>query len=312
MKTHELLDAANLDPASWVLTAGIYIGKPSEETDDYLGQAFDDMCSEVGRSDVGWFPEHRWAGIVKRIGEPLLDSRFKAKGTCDHCGAWFKFGFVFTHTTGAVCVVGHTCAYKSFAVPDRMTLELNRAREAAAAIAKAAKMKAAALAQAVAGGFEWLYTETHADRILTDIAAKGRQYGELTPRQVDLVKRIHSGAPSEYQIARDAKIAQREAERAASNYQGEIGKPLVVALEILAVRERTFDGYPPRTSYWHLMRTVDGHVMTYRGSVQLGDRGDRVQAKFTVKAHEEYNGTKQTVLQRPRELTMTKGAADAN
>lgn len=302
MKTHDLLDAANLDPAAWVLTAGVYIGKPSEETDEYLGQAFDDMCDATGHTEAGWFPEHRWAGIIKRIGEPLLDSRFKAKGTCDHCGAWFKFGFVFTHTTGAVCVVGHTCAYKSFAVPDRMTLELNRAREAAAAIAKAAKMKAAALAQAVAGGFEWLYNETHVDRILTDIAAKGRQYGELTPRQVDLVKRIHSGTPSEYQVERDRKAAQRDAERTASNYQGEVGKPITVDLEIVVTAER--DGYMAgQTNHWHLMKSADGHFMTYSGSTSLGGRGGKLTGTFTVKAHEEYKGTKQTKLARPRKVT---------
>lgn len=307
MKTHELLDAANLDPAAWTLHAGVYMGKPGEDTEDYLACAFDDLCSDAGVSDVSWMASHKWAGIVKALPE-LIDSRYKAKGTCDHCGAWFKFGMVYKHTSGVFCVVGHTCASKSLNVPSRYTLDLNRARAAAEAAAKRAKNIAAAMVQAKANNIEWLYTETHTQAILTDIAAKGRQWGSLSVRQIELVQRIHSGAPSEYAVKRDELAAKREAEKAASIYLGEVGKPLTLSLDILTVREHTFDGYPPRTSYWHLMKDAAGNFVTYRGSVQLGDRGDKVTAKFTVKKHEEYNGAKQTVVQRPRELSMTKGA----
>jgi hypothetical protein len=48
--------------------------------------------------------------------------------------------------------------------------------------------------------------------------------------------------------------------------------------------------------------------VTYRGSNNLGDRGDRVAGTFTVKTHEEYKGAKQTSVARPRKLTMTPKA----
>jgi hypothetical protein len=303
MQTHELLDAANIDPSAWTCEAGVFFGKISEDDDgrdammaDALGECGGEFfMSAQSRTDV-----------VKELGPALIDSRFRQRGTCDHCGAWFKFGMVYRHASGAACVVGNTCAAKTMSVPDRYTLILKRAKAKADAAIQNAKMKAQALAQAAAGGFEWLYAVEHADRILIDIAAKGRQYGGLTPRQVELVQRIHSGAPNEAKLAAEARAAARLAEQAASNYMGEVGKPLTVNAEILAQTERTYtDVWPARTVFWHLMKTAEGNFVTYRGSNNLGTRGAKVAGTFTVKAHEEYKGTKQTVLQRPRKLTVT-------
>lgn len=310
MKTHELLDAANLNPADWALVVGVFFGKISEDDsgrDEMMAEALGELGGE------GWDLRNR-TQIANDPAYAVIDGRFRAKGTCDHCGAWFKFGMIYRHTSGVSCVVGHTCADKSLSVSDRYTLVLNRARAKVEATAKAAKAKAAAIKQAVEGGFEWLYNVEHADRILNDIASKGRHYGGLTVRQIEFVKSIHSGEHAKTVASREAaakaRAEAREAEKAASNYMGEVGKPLTLSLEVLAVRERTYtDVWPARTVYWHLMRTAEGNVVTYRGSVQLGDRGDRVSMKATVKAHEEYQGTKQTVVQRPRELTMTKGTA---
>jgi hypothetical protein len=310
MKTHELLDAAHIDPAAWTCEAGVFFGKIAEDDDGR--DAY--MAEALGECGGGFFMSAQTRSeVVKHLGDALLDSRFRAKGTCDHCGAWFKFGMVYRHTTGAACVVGHTCAAKSMSVPDRYTLVLKRAKAKADAAVQNAKMKALALAQAATLGFEWLYTVEHADRILIDIAAKGRQWGGLTPRQIELVQRIHSGAAAEDAKARE-KAAQdradaRRAEQAASNYMGEVGKPLTIDCEILAQTERTYtDVWPSRTVYWHLMKDVAGNFVTYRGSNNLGGRGDRVAGTFTVKAHEEYKGAKQTSVARPRKLTMTPKA----
>ncbi len=240
--------------------------------------------------------------IRKTLGDSLIAGRFAAKGTCDHCGAWFKFGMVYRHTSGVAAVVGNTCAEKSLSVDSRYTLVLNRARAKVEAATKAAQARA----EADKLGFAWLYSETHVDRILTDIAAKGLKFGSITARQLDLVKRIHDGTVPEYQVKRDERLAQREAERLASNYQGEAGKPITVALEVVARTER--DGYMPNTvNYWHLLKSTDGHFFTYSGSSSLGVRGVKFTGTFTVKAHEEYKGTKQTKLARPRKVVREDG-----
>jgi hypothetical protein len=309
MKTHELLDAANLNPAAWALVTGVFFGKVSEEGDSGRDEMMAEILGELGGD--GWDIRPRTA-IANDPGYAMIDSRFRQRGTCDHCGAWFKFGMVYRHTSGVSCVVGHTCAEKSLSVSDRYTLVLNRARAKVEAAAHTAKMKAQAIKAANEGGYGWLYTVEHADRILIDIASKGLQYGGLTPRQAEFVQRIHSGQHAEDVKARE-KAAQdradaRRAEQAASIYMGEVGKPLVVECEVLAQTERTYtDMWPARVMYWHLMKTAAGNFVTYRGSNNLGARGTKVAGTFTVKAHEEYKGTKQTALQRPRKTRNGKG-----
>lgn len=310
MKTHELLDVAHIDPSAWTCEAGVFFGTISADDDSGRDEMMADALGECGGD---FFMAGNRTDIVKQLGDALLDSRFRQRGTCDHCGAWFKFGMVYRHTSGGAAVVGNTCATKTMSVPDRYTLMTKRAKAKVEAALANAKMKAAALAQAKTLGFEWLYTVEHADRILIDIAAKGRQWGGLTPRQIELVQRIHSGAPNEAKLKAEARAAAREAEKAASNYQGEVGKPLTLTVEILHVTERTYtDTWPARTVYWHLMKDAAGNFATYRGSNNLGQRGDKVTGTFTVKAHEEYQGTKQTQLQRPRKVTGVRAEALAD
>src|SRR6185369_6667560 len=56
--------------------------------------------------------------------------------------------------------------------------------------------------------------------------------------------------------------------------------------------------WPARTSHWFLLKQ-GGNVFVYRGSSNLGAEGETVRAVFGVKEHTEYQGTRQTVLQRP-------------
>lgn len=125
---------------------------------------------------------------------------------------------------------------------------------------------------------------------LGDMCAAVGRWGSLSERQLAAVK------------AAMAREAQQKRDTEVSAYQGEVGKPLTVTLEILATRQHVFDGFPPRVSTWHLMRDTKGNVYTMRG-VALGDKGERITGTFTVKAHETYKDVAQTVLQRPRKLT---------
>lgn len=211
MKTHMLLDSENLNPADWTFVYGVYLGTLGEGAEDYV-DAIGSALAELGGEE--WLTSCTPAAVCRELGPELINSRFAQCGTCDHCGARFKLGMVYRHTTGALAVVGNTCAYKSLSVPDRYTLVLNRARAAAAAATKRAKNIAAADAQAAAGGFSWLYTETHTDRILTDIAGKGYAWGGLSERQIELVQRIRRGEKSEKQLAYEQRQRERAADEA--------------------------------------------------------------------------------------------------
>lgn len=63
------------------------------------------------------------------------------------------------------------------------------------------------------------------------------------------------------------------------------------------------------SSYFHILKDADGNIYKYKGSSVLGEQGDRVEFKATVKAHEEGRdaGSVVTVLKAPKNvLTTTK------
>lgn len=302
MKTHELLDAANIDPSTWALTAGIYLSShASEDTDDYLSQALGDLMDAKGANDITFLDAQTRAEVTKAY-PTLIDSRFKQRGTCDHCGAWFKFGSVYTHTSGVVCIVGNTCAEKTMCADDRVSLMLKRAKRAAEVKANQAAFMRRRDEQltaflATAEGARVAKFLLNADKgFLGSLNESLHKYGRLTPGQLAAVLKIMDAPPREVLPP--------------SEYQGEVGKPITIDAEIKATSSRDSQW---GVTYWHLMVDAKGNVYTARG-VQIGRRGDRVQGTFTVKAHELYNGTSQTVLQRPRKLTITEApeVRDAN
>lgn len=291
METHKLLDRATIDPAAWVCESGVFFGKISED-DDGREQYMADTLAEL--SDGFFVPGNR-VEVRKALGDSLIDSRFAHKGTCDHCGAWFKFGMIYRHTSGAACVVGNTCAQNTMSVPDRYTLTLARARklaEAKAAQAKFARERDERLTAFLAtdeGAKVGAFLLNCDKGFLGSLNESLHKWGRLTPGQLAAVRKIMN--PPEPKPVLPP-----------SEYQGEVGKPIVVDVEIVATNQRDTQFGPV---YWHLMRDTKGNMYTARG-VYLGTRGDKLAATFTVKAHELYNGTSQTVLQRPRKVTLTK------
>ncbi len=283
MKTHALLDPATLDPAAFTLHLGVFLGHIRDgEAGEGYAEAIGSAFAELGGEE--WASARTAPELVRELGDALIDSRFRQRGTCDHCGAWFKFGMVYRHTSGALVVVGNTCAHKSLSVPDRYTLVLNRVKAKVEAAKKAAKSKAAALKQAAEGGFEWLYTETHTDHILTDIAAKGLVWSGLSPRQIELVQRIRRGEKSPGQIAYEARQAQRAAEDAAKTpvIEGRI----VVTGVVKAVKY--VDGYapfgPPPQVKKLIVRDDRGFTVWLSCPTNIYDveRGARITVKITV------------------------------
>jgi hypothetical protein len=188
---------------------------------------------------------------------PPLDptGNFVRKGTCDHCGARFDWGAVYAHTSGKHIVVGNVCADKTLAVPSRHDLEVNRLKSRLAAQRLAARKAAAARAEAEAKGFAWLYSGKHDNKTLDDIAHKGLQFGGLTVRQIELVKRIHDGTPAEWEVKRAARQAQRAAEEAAAQPVPSTGERIQVRGTILSTK--TQDGYMGGTTVLKMLVKAD-------------------------------------------------------
>ena len=252
-KRTDLAAPTVIDPAAFTFVAGVYFGaQPSEDFDELLSYW---MAEKDPNGNAGWYSKRAKVREQFRMLNP--EGNFMRKGTCDHCGAAFDWGSVYVHTSGGHIVVGNICADKTMSVPSRLELDVSRMKSRIAAHRKAARMAAAARQLAFAGGYEWLYASEHDHPTLRDIARKGLQYGGITPRQLELVRKIHDGTPTEYELARDAKRAARAAEEAAAEPVPETTERVEVEGEVLTTKEQ--DGYlPGQTQLKMLVKTTRG------------------------------------------------------
>jgi hypothetical protein len=122
------------------------------------------------------------------------------------------------------------------------------------------------------------------------------EWGGLTEGQTKVVlAMIERG---EARVAERAKAREeaRQADADKSGWIGEIGQRRVFDLTIRMVFEMS-GMYG--TSYLHVMHDVDGNVVVYKGTNLLGEKGNAVSVKATIKDHDSRDGVKQTKISRP-------------
>jgi len=90
---------------------------------------------------------------------------------------------------------------------------------------------------------------------------------------------------------------------------GAIGDKLDVSATVIYFKASSFSvSYNVSTSsYFHILKDADGNIYKYKGSSVLGEQGDSVSFKATVKAHEEGRdaGSVVTVLKAPKNVLTT-------
>lgn len=142
------------------------------------------------------------------------------------------------------------------------------------------------------------------NRFMRSMAESVEKWGSLLPNQESAVRRNLDDEP-----AKAARRDERRARDADSAFVGEVGARQEFTLTVEGVFTSVSD---LGTLHSHVMRDGDGNVVTYRGSM-LGmpfekanggftvpfETGSRIVLRATVKGHDEYDGTKRTVLQRP-------------
>tara|TARA_Y100001972_G_C7603101_1_gene302225 strand:+ start:329 stop:1120 length:792 start_codon:yes stop_codon:yes gene_type:complete len=99
------------------------------------------------------------------------------------------------------------------------------------------------------------------------------------------------------------KIAKlRERRLSPSNFVGEVGDKTVfdLTLKFKADFQNYFYGRPV-TSWLNNLVDAQGNVFVYWGKC-LGNKGDNIKMKATIKEHKVYKGIKQTVVNRPKIL----------
>lgn len=151
------------------------------------------------------------------------------------------------------------------------------------------------------------------DSFIGKMAQSFDTYGKLTEKQCDAVRNII------------AKRAERRAaftkaideQKARSNFLGVENERVQFKLhvdKILEIEVPRFSYYDSNIMYFYLMRDAAGNRVVYRSKAVLGisfkgeerdifidvKEGDDIEIKATIKAHDEYKGEKQTIVQRAK------------
>lgn len=115
--------------------------------------------------------------------------------------------------------------------------------------------------------------------------------------------RAHDLAKS-FADERAAKAKAIGDKRAASTHVGEIGERIEIegVARLITSFENAYG-----TSYMYMIEDADGNAYKFIGkgihtadNINGAHKNFKLKAKFTVKAHDEYNGQKQTVINRPK------------
>lgn len=124
------------------------------------------------------------------------------------------------------------------------------------------------------------------------------EWGGLTDKQTDLVRRALARAEERYakaQVRREERIA---ADREGSRHVGTIGARVELTLNVGKVF--SFDSIYG-TTFINICKDADGNVIVYKGSNSF-EEGETIRVKATIKAHEERDGVAQTLIARPKEI----------
>jgi len=128
--------------------------------------------------------------------------------------------------------------------------------------------------------------------LLRKLAADLDECGGLSDKQTEIVRKALANQ-ERFAAERKAKYAAQDAN---SQHIGTVGKREVFTLTVTWVKY--FEGAFGAT-YIHGLKDAAGNVVIYKGSKCLGQKGDSISVKATVKEHGEREGVKQTILTRP-------------
>jgi hypothetical protein len=128
-------------------------------------------------------------------------------------------------------------------------------------------------------------------------------WGKLSEKQTNVVRTVLARAKVrlEQKGEREARWAAESAER---EYVGEVGEKKFHVEGTIVFSTSWDTDYG--TTYLTLLRDANGNSIKYKGK-PLGHKGDVVSMIASVKAQEVYKGEKQTIVNRPRNITVTEG-----
>lgn len=102
-----------------------------------------------------------------------------------------------------------------------------------------------------------------------------------------------------YIARRDEIRAERNALDSLSTHVGEVGDRLTFEGEVVSCRYKRYFEDVADDGYWIYKVRCGTDLVTYMGSKSLGQRGQTIKFKATVKRHSEFRGVKETLVNRP-------------
>lgn len=143
----------------------------------------------------------------------------------------------------------------------------------------------------------------HSEKFLEQMAINlYRVYGKLSPKQYEAVcKSIDTAAER-----KEARMKAIEEQKARSEFLGVKNerKEFTAKIEkILEFEVPKFSYYDSSTMFMFLMRDEAGNRIVYKSKTPIrAQEGETIIFKATIKAHENYRGENQTIVQRVKIL----------
>jgi len=137
-----------------------------------------------------------------------------------------------------------------------------------------------------------LYSASNWSEFAKSLSASYEDRGTLSPAQLNAGRSMLAKAKAKAA----AKIEARNAPATIGRHVSTVGQREVFTLTINKLME--LEGMYG-ISYIHIMTDENGNTFVYKGSKELGEVGDTVTMKATVKEHGAYNGLAQTIINRP-------------
>jgi len=123
-------------------------------------------------------------------------------------------------------------------------------------------------------------------------------WGQLSTKQTTVVRNALARA-KENLAKKDEREAQWAAESASREYVGEVGDKKFNVEGTIAFTTNWEGTYG--ITFLTVIRDANDNTIKYKGNC-IGHQGDKIKMIATIKAHEEYKGEKQTIVQRPRKI----------
>ena len=124
------------------------------------------------------------------------------------------------------------------------------------------------------------------------------EWGGLSDAQTKAVLSMIERGETRAAERAKAREESRQADADKSGWVGAVGDRIQFDLTLRMVIEM-WGMYG--TSYLHVMHDSAGNVVVYKGTNKLGEKGDTVSVKATIKEHDTRDGVKQTKISRPKE-----------